>query len=196
MNGRATLRYAVLGLLIERRGYGYQLVQRLSARLGPAWRLSPASVYAAIDSLEADGLARAELPATPGAEALQRRSRRVVYEATAAGREPFEAWLRRPSSRVEPLRSELEAKIAFATVADAASLIEAVDHEERLVRELESECGGEPGDAGDAANTWEQAMRELARGRSLARCRAEREWLTAVRETLEVAAAGSSARHR
>jgi DNA-binding PadR family transcriptional regulator len=50
------LRFGVLGLLIERRGYGYELVQRLAARLGVAWQLNPSAVYTALDQLEAGGL--------------------------------------------------------------------------------------------------------------------------------------------
>lgn len=50
------IKHAVLGLLLERRGYGYELMQRLEGRLGPAWKLNPSTVYAALDQLEDEGM--------------------------------------------------------------------------------------------------------------------------------------------
>ena len=50
-----SLKHAVLGLVLERRGYGYDLVQRLTDRLGPAWQLTPSAVYFALDQLSDAG---------------------------------------------------------------------------------------------------------------------------------------------
>ncbi|HET7341991.1 MAG TPA: PadR family transcriptional regulator [Methylomirabilota bacterium] len=140
------LRYGVLGLLIERRGYGYELVQRLGARLGQAWQLNPSAVYAALDQLEDAGLIeampqdKAEAPesaanaaASPRARRLARRAERVFYRATEAGVAEFDAWLARPSTRVEPIRSELALKLALARPDAVAPLLGAIAHEERLI---------------------------------------------------------------
>jgi DNA-binding PadR family transcriptional regulator len=134
------VRYGVLGLLIERRGYGYELVQRLRARLGSAWQLNPSAVYTALDQLEADGLIE---PAPTGAgapaselgvcERVSRRGARVVYHATEAGRCAFEQWMSQPSRRIEAVRSELALKVALLSPDSVPALLGTICHEERLI---------------------------------------------------------------
>ncbi|HVR05288.1 MAG TPA: helix-turn-helix transcriptional regulator, partial [Solirubrobacteraceae bacterium] len=46
---------AVLGLVIERPGYGYDLAQRLRERFGSSG-FAPTGVYSALDQLVAEGL--------------------------------------------------------------------------------------------------------------------------------------------
>ena len=50
-------KYAVLGLVIERPGYGYQLAQRLEERFGCS-EFAPSGVYSALDQLSRDSLIR------------------------------------------------------------------------------------------------------------------------------------------
>jgi DNA-binding PadR family transcriptional regulator len=142
------LRYGVLGLLIERRGYGYELVQRLIARLGSAWQLTPSAVYTALDQLEDAFLIEAvpsEAECAPAGDARARRlarcSGRVVYRVTEAGLAEFNAWLARPSARVAPIRSELALKIALASPDTVPPLLAAIAHEERMiVQSLQEQC--------------------------------------------------------
>ena len=44
-----SVKYAVLGLLVQRRGYGYDLVQRFEEQVGPAWQLNAGAIYVAPD---------------------------------------------------------------------------------------------------------------------------------------------------
>ena len=53
-----SVKYAVLGLLAQRRGYGYDLVQRFEEQVGPAWQLNAGAIYVALDKLEQEGLVR------------------------------------------------------------------------------------------------------------------------------------------
>src|SRR6185436_15301521 len=53
-----SVKYAVLGLLAQRRGYGYDLVQRFEEQVGPAWQLNAGAIYVAHDKLEQEGLVR------------------------------------------------------------------------------------------------------------------------------------------
>ncbi len=152
------LRYGVLGLLIERRGYGYQLVQRLSERLGSAWQLNASSVYGALDQLEGTGLievasgaavgagadagADAEaLTGEPPADRPSRRAARVVYEATDRGVGEFQAWLARPSLRASPIRSELALKVALAGPDNVPPLLASIAQEEwTILQRLSEQC--------------------------------------------------------
>jgi len=104
-----SLKHAVLALIVERRGYGYELVQRFEERVGPAWRLNPSAIYPALDQLERGGLVTSAVR-----HGGTRRSPRVVYAATAAGTATLEAWLSATAAAPEPVRAELHLRLAFA----------------------------------------------------------------------------------
>ena len=53
-----SVKHAVLGLVIERPGYGYELIQRLEQRI-EGWRPSETAVYPALRSLRMEGMIRA-----------------------------------------------------------------------------------------------------------------------------------------
>jgi DNA-binding PadR family transcriptional regulator len=166
---------------LENRGYGYDLLQRLTARLGPNWDLHPASVYKALDRLEADGLVRAT-HRTPESETPGRGTRRgglVVYEPTAQGVAEFRSWLRRPPDRREPIRSEFHLKLAVAQAGDVPALLEILDHEEWVTRRAWEECVTARPDesAGPAA--------AVVRTATAARVQGELSWIRAVRGALE-----------
>jgi len=79
---------AVLGLVIERPSYGYELSRRLVERLGELLPVSRSHVYGALDALQRGGLIE-PLPAA----ADTRRQPKVHYRATPAGRRAFEEWV-------------------------------------------------------------------------------------------------------
>jgi DNA-binding PadR family transcriptional regulator len=135
------LKHAVLGLLLERPGYGYDLMQRLETRLGPAWQLNPSTVYAALDQLEKEELIVGRQPDEEEPETrMRRRVRRVVYEVTEPGKVAFEAWMARPTVQLEPIRGELQLKVAAARPEDVPALLNSIDHAELLTRMLWEEC--------------------------------------------------------
>ena len=81
-----SVKYAVLGLLAQRRGYGYDLVQRFEEQVGPAWQLNAGAIYVALDKLEQEGLVRPIVAGDGEAPVTRRRTvrgaPRVIYEAT------------------------------------------------------------------------------------------------------------------
>lgn len=103
-----SLKHAVLALIVERRGYGYELVQRFETRVGPGWRLNPSAVYPALDQLERAGLATSVLR-----HGGTRRNPRVVYAPTPAGEAALEAWLAEAHAHPEPVRADLHLRLAF-----------------------------------------------------------------------------------
>lgn len=128
-----SVKHAVLGLVIERPGYGYELIQRLEQRI-EGWRPSETAVYPALRSLRAEGMIRARdaqsAAAAGGAVSAHRGV--VWYEATDAGRDEFRAWVRAPTD-LAPQRDPFWLKVAFASPEDLPHLVE-------LARELESAC--------------------------------------------------------
>ena len=89
---RSSVNWAVLGLVIERPGYGYDLYQRLERSYADALELSsPSQIYKALTALEGRGLIE-KLPADqPLPDEL--RQPKPHYRATAEGLRSYEDWL-------------------------------------------------------------------------------------------------------
>jgi DNA-binding PadR family transcriptional regulator len=123
-----SVKHAVLGLVIEKPGYGYELIQRLGSRI-ESWRPSYSAVYPALHLLRRQEMIRAR---EVSGQAAPAHKSVVWYEATEKGRDHFQAWMLAPSEPA-PLRDELQVKIAFAGVEDLPRLVE-------LTREQEQAC--------------------------------------------------------
>src|ERR1700730_11441558 len=106
----AGAKHAVLGLVIEQPGYGYQLVQRLEDRCG-AWGWNRSGVYSVLDQLERDEQVRS-VRSMAGATS-GRAGPRPIYEATPQGIEFFRDWMF-GSSPPTPVRHDLDLKMLLA----------------------------------------------------------------------------------
>jgi len=49
-------KHALLGLLLDRPAYRYQLGERLQQRLGPGWAINSGHLYQTVERMERDGL--------------------------------------------------------------------------------------------------------------------------------------------
>jgi DNA-binding PadR family transcriptional regulator len=85
--------WAVLGLLIARPGYGYQLRQRFADAYGDELPIrSESHIYAALNALEGRGL----IEDVPGADVLvpgTDRQPKTNYRATAKGTQAYREWM-------------------------------------------------------------------------------------------------------
>lgn len=126
MSGLST-RHVVLGLLVERSGYGYDLQQRIDARLG-FLGLSESAVYKILERLEAEGWIEEAGERRLGA--TRRGAPRVMYRATPAGRECFKRWIAAPCERAV-LRDELQAKLNVAEPEDLPELLASAEAQSR-----------------------------------------------------------------
>lgn len=87
---RSPVYRAVLGLIIERPSYGYELVQRFERTYGDVLNLSsPSQIYTALDTLARKSLIE-ELPTTPARQGGVVRQPKPHYRATKAGEESFQ----------------------------------------------------------------------------------------------------------
>jgi len=100
------VKQAVLGLIVERRGYGYDIHNRLSQRLGPRLMVPEGTVHSAIRSL------RTARHITVVERRFRGEQVAVVYGATPDGAREYEAWLDEPVVH-EPVRSEWFLKFAM-----------------------------------------------------------------------------------
>ncbi len=179
-------KHAVLGLVIERPGYGYQLAQRLDERFGSSG-FAPSGVYSALDQLSRDDLVRSA--GEMGAGPARRAAPRMIYEATDEGVDHFEAWMLDPSP-APPLRDELHMKIALCRPRNVPRLIEMVGGQELVclgrlqdLKRLTEDAGGPV--ASVSSRDWSGLMRMLAAEAEVAFWNARIEWLQNARELLE-----------
>lgn len=80
---RSPVNWAVLGLMIERPSYGYEILQRFERNYGELLRLSsPSQIYTALDSLADRGMIEATAETAPD---VASRQPRLHYRATPEG---------------------------------------------------------------------------------------------------------------
>lgn len=84
---RSTVDVAVLGLVLERPSYGYELSKRFEQRFGALLSVSRSHIYSALNSLLRDRL----IEPLPHDGSL--RQPKVHYRATADGVAAFRTWL-------------------------------------------------------------------------------------------------------
>src|ERR1700683_2935985 len=81
--------WALLGLLLARAGYGYQLVKRFEEAYGDVLALgSESHIYTALNELSRRGLIEM-VTDTPAARMGTHRQPKVRYQATAAGADSY-----------------------------------------------------------------------------------------------------------
>lgn len=173
-------KHAVLALVAERPGYGYDLARRFEERVGPGWRLNASAVYPALDQLEREGLVVAEADAArrPGGT---RRSPRVVYAPTAAAEDALERWRHARQPLPEPVRSELHLKLAFAHAPHYEVLRAELAAHERAAARLLARCAAATPARADPA-------RRLLDAAVAGRLEADLAWLRDARAALGAAA--------
>jgi DNA-binding PadR family transcriptional regulator len=86
---RGEIRTGLLAILVEGPGHGYELIQRIEAKTGGAWKPSPGSIYPTLQLLQDEGLVTA----------VDRDGKRV-FELTEDGR--AEATRRQDESGEDP----------------------------------------------------------------------------------------------
>jgi DNA-binding PadR family transcriptional regulator len=102
-------KHALLGLLLHRPTYGYELGNRLQQRLGSAWEINSGQLYRALEELAKEGLIEPVGPAPGG------RDDRRFFAITMAGVQEFERWFDADNTRWTRLqRRPLLVKIMLA----------------------------------------------------------------------------------
>lgn len=125
---RSALQAIVLGLVIQRPSYGYEIANRCQRLCGSFLYVRQASVYGALERLSAIGLI----------EALDSRQRRVgrgarrYFRVTAAGGDAYRNWAE-SEIRQETERAQLLARIATAGRLGITGLRKVLDGYEQVL---------------------------------------------------------------
>jgi DNA-binding PadR family transcriptional regulator len=176
-------KHAVLGLVIERPGYGYDLAQRLDQRCG-SWGWEPTGVYGALDSLARSGHVRsrgAKRPRAPG-----RAAPRLVYEATPEGLDFFSAWMH-STSTPKPIRQELDLKLLFSSPEFLPDLIDQTwSHEQHCLNQLSKLTSGASQPTQSGLPGLSELAHQLHTNAEVRLLQARIEWLHDVRDSLSM----------
>ena len=174
------LQGVLLALLLgehEQPLHGYMLTTLAERRLGPAWGVTRQSVYGALNRLEEEGLVSSAWKA-----AADRGSghRQRVYAATDRAEAVLTDWIRSPASK-EPVRVELQAKIAMSRTCDAPELLSALDAYERECFEMLRQTT----EAEVPMSSWAGLAMNLTRVAVDEGIQAELRWVTLARRWIE-----------
>ena len=174
MRGSSPLKGALLGLILERPGHGYDLANRLDRRLGPAWRIDGKRLYPMLGQLEKAGLVSSEVVSTDGPTVP-----RVVYSPTERANPALTEWMETNVPK-EPMRVELQARIAVARAEDAPRVLAALDQYERqCFALLTASATSQP-----EVRSWVGVAMYLARSSALGQLQAELTWIVHARRMI------------
>ena len=175
------LQGVLLALLLaepDRALHGYRLTTLARRRLGPAWEVTRQSVYRALARLESEGLVAASV--RPGAAQGGAGHGHRVFMATDSAEAALAAWMAGPIGK-EPLRVELQAKIAVSRPDDAPSLLQALDAYERSCFEMLRATN----EAEVPMGSWAGLSMNLTRTAVDENIQAELRWVTIARRWIE-----------
>jgi DNA-binding PadR family transcriptional regulator len=177
LSGKSPIPAAVLAAVIEKPGYGWDVANRASRRIGSTWRFDRKDIYTYLDRLETQELVRKQKePAGKKDEPLD------VYYPTEKGHEARREWHTMPLKQdTDP--TDLDVRLLFSIKEDIPNLLKRLDErEDRILEEIEDiEANETPnvsylGMVINAQRSW------LER-----RLRSEQEWLEETRRELEQA---------
>jgi DNA-binding PadR family transcriptional regulator len=136
---RSPLPAAVVGVLLEGPGYGYEIASRLQKRLGPSWRIYAKHLYPLLKELEKAGLVRSEeTPGDPQARRRASKNDRTVYFPTPVALAARDKWMEAPIL-MTLVRADIQAHLAFAREEEASMILKLLDrYEEDLIADLEA----------------------------------------------------------
>jgi len=175
---RSPVNWALLGLVIQRPSYGYELIQRFERTYGDALELSsPSQIYTALDTLVKRGLIE-ELPGEESHGVV--RQPKPHYRATRDGVDGYREWLI-SQTEADRRRARLFAhQLAMLAPQDALSVLERYE-----AACLEDACVAPPASGDETALDRSVALAErLAREDERLAVGARLEWIEYARRQL------------
>ncbi len=170
-----SIKHAILGLLVEAPGHGYDLRAAFETELAPQSRLNYGQVYTTLERLQRDGLVANEVVSQT------ERPDKKVYSVTDRGRGELAEWLTQPSKLELDLRNETYLKIMLARRLEGFDPLETIAIERRACLERMHEVAQARAKTGSSAEPFgTRVLLEMA----LFRLEAFSKWLERCEELL------------
>jgi DNA-binding PadR family transcriptional regulator len=181
---QSAVHWALLGLVIERPSYGYELAQRFEAAYAGMLQLSGVSyVYTALDTLQRRGLVE-EIPGTRAG-----RQPRPRYRATAEGMRGYRARLTE-QIREDARRARLFARQLAVFVRKPEIGLDVIERYGQACLDEAATAGAHERDPADAASGLAS---RLVSEQSRLSIEAKLPWVEYARHEFQILAAASSA---
>ena len=184
LEGKAPIKAAVVGVLLEAPGHGYDVAKRVNQRMG-VWAVDPKRIYEPLKQLEDAKLvwSREEpIPRPPGF--------RKVYYPTDAARGARDDWFGSPPA-LSVMRADIHARLAFSKEEDAPVLLRAFnEYREDLLAAIEENAVTWAAPRG----SWLEFAVSHLRDEIDKQLKGEIEWVSGVRVDLQEIIAGRLAR--
>lgn len=170
-----SIKHAILGLLAEAPGHGYDLRAAFETQLAPQSRLNYGQVYTTLERLQRDGLVANEVVSQT------ERPDKKVYSVTDRGRGELAEWLTQPSALELDLRNETYLKIMLARRLEGFDPLETIAIERRACLERMHDVAQARAKTGSSAEPFgTRVLLDLA----LLRLEAFSKWLERCEELL------------
>ena len=130
-------KYALLGILSNKSGSGYDIKKMCDSSIGHFWNENYGHIYPMLQKMEEEGLITKEIKQAEG------RPAKNIFSITEKGKKELEEWLMLPIEK-QPTRSELLLKVFLSKDIPVKNIIETIqrereDSERGLQRFLEFE---------------------------------------------------------
>ena len=177
LDGKSLVRAAVLSVLIEKPGHGWDVARRASRRMGSAWRIEAKHIYSYLERLQKEGLIRSEKAASG-----HNPDRTLdVYYPTEKGEEARRAWITTPLE-YRAVTTDLDVRLLFSTEEDIPDLLGRLsERRERVIEEIEANALTET-----PSVSYRARAINMHRSSVESRLRAELEWLEKTQRELEL----------
>jgi DNA-binding PadR family transcriptional regulator len=129
---RSTVDMAVLSVVIERPGHGYDIGMRFVSRYHPLYRTTVQNVYTNLKRLKAAGFIEPIDLDIDDSQPSQRQIRKATFRATGAGARNFRGWLSSPIPS-DTAHRELFARLRALRPDDYRSMLRLLDRYEAAV---------------------------------------------------------------
>jgi DNA-binding PadR family transcriptional regulator len=178
---KAGTKYAVLGLLLERPSYGYEVLVRFRRAFDAGqWAISPQGLYASLDRLERDGLIE---PVTVQAAETSRRQPKTPYRVTEHGADALQRFLETPMG-ANPSRAEFLVRLQCAASRETDALLLMLDGYERACLDELGRIGAEAREEDDAHAHVGRLVERLSREDRRLGIQARLTWIQFARQEL------------
>jgi len=169
------LAWAVLGLLIEEAGHGYELAQRFRHVYGDTLALSHrTNIYRLIEVLHANHLVE-ETPASPDERPARNRLPKPHYRATEGGVRAYAEWL---LTQIEEERQRQRLFARQLAMLEPGAALE-------VINRYEQECLAEADEVSPARSERERVAGRLAEQQEELSLGASLSWIRYARRELE-----------
>lgn len=137
---QASVNWAVLGLVIEKPSYGYEIGRRFLTRFADFMPASLSNIYTTLDRLVRMGLVE---PTHAQAATVSGRQHKLHYRATSEGARAYRTWLARRLREVDD-RSELLLRLLSVCLRGVPALDEVLGRYEAECLEEQRQLEAQP----------------------------------------------------